>query len=155
RGITPEMDAKRIKSPRKRTRKEKVEKYETIKKQKGQEFEDLPLEHDIHSFIRDLGHSGDIIYLIDLSVDYLHQPWRAFATIINKCLSGKETRMDKIRLSHAQILWDGLKRSRIPLVKVRWNFKRGPEFMWEREDQFRKKYPHLFAKTTSSSSVTS
>ncbi|GJY09874.1 putative reverse transcriptase domain-containing protein [Tanacetum coccineum] len=36
-----------------------------------------------------------------------------------------------------------LKRSRIPLVKVRWNSKRGPEFTWEREDQFRKKYPHL------------
>nr|GEU37789.1 putative reverse transcriptase domain-containing protein [Tanacetum cinerariifolium] len=47
-----------------------------------------------------------------------------------------------------------LKQSRIPLVKVRWNSKRGPEFTWEREDQFRKKYPHFFAKTTSSSSVT-
>ncbi|GJX51886.1 putative reverse transcriptase domain-containing protein [Tanacetum coccineum] len=39
-----------------------------------------------------------------------------------------------------------LKRSRIPLVKVRWNSKRGPEFTWEREDQFKKKYPHLFTK---------
>ncbi|GJZ45190.1 putative reverse transcriptase domain-containing protein [Tanacetum coccineum] len=29
-----------------------------------------------------------------------------------------------------------LKRSRIPLVKVRWNSRRGPEFTWEREDQF-------------------
>nr|GFA81653.1 putative reverse transcriptase domain-containing protein [Tanacetum cinerariifolium] len=29
-----------------------------------------------------------------------------------------------------------LKRSRIPLVKVRWNSKQGPEFTWEREDQF-------------------
>nr|GFA53147.1 putative reverse transcriptase domain-containing protein [Tanacetum cinerariifolium] len=48
-----------------------------------------------------------------------------------------------------------LKRSRIPLVKVQWNSKRGPEFTWEHEDQFRKKYPHLFASTTSSSSVTS
>nr|GFC68607.1 putative reverse transcriptase domain-containing protein [Tanacetum cinerariifolium] len=48
-----------------------------------------------------------------------------------------------------------LKRSRIPLVKVRWNSKRGPEFTWEREDQFRKKYPHLFARTASTSSVTS
>ncbi|GJT80916.1 putative reverse transcriptase domain-containing protein [Tanacetum coccineum] len=46
-----------------------------------------------------------------------------------------------------------LKRSRIPLVKVRWNSKRGPEFTWEREDQFKKKYPHLFAKTTPSSSA--
>ncbi|GJS44294.1 putative reverse transcriptase domain-containing protein [Tanacetum coccineum] len=48
-----------------------------------------------------------------------------------------------------------LKRSRIPLVKVRWNSKRGPEFMWEREDQFKKKYPHLFTKTAPSSSAAS
>ncbi|GJT57977.1 putative reverse transcriptase domain-containing protein [Tanacetum coccineum] len=46
-----------------------------------------------------------------------------------------------------------LKRSRIPLVKVRWNSKRGPEYTWEREDQFKKKYPHLFTKTTPSSSA--
>nr|GFA70406.1 putative reverse transcriptase domain-containing protein [Tanacetum cinerariifolium] len=32
-----------------------------------------------------------------------------------------------------------LKQSRILLVKVQWNSKRGPEFTWEREDQFRKK----------------
>ncbi|GJT76900.1 hypothetical protein Tco_1043625 [Tanacetum coccineum] len=42
---------------------------------------------------------------------------------------------------------------RIPLVKVRWNSKRGPEFTWEREDQFKKKYPHLFTKTAPSSSA--
>ncbi|GJZ49945.1 hypothetical protein Tco_0604135, partial [Tanacetum coccineum] len=48
-----------------------------------------------------------------------------------------------------------LKRSRIPLVKVRWNSKRGPEFTWEREDQFRKKYPHLFSKAGPSSSAAS
>ncbi|GJX00316.1 putative reverse transcriptase domain-containing protein [Tanacetum coccineum] len=45
--------------------------------------------------------------------------------------------------------------SRIPLVKVRWNSRRGPEFTWEREDQFRKKYPHLFTKTAPSSSAAS
>ncbi|GJX04303.1 putative reverse transcriptase domain-containing protein [Tanacetum coccineum] len=41
-----------------------------------------------------------------------------------------------------------LKQSRIPIIKVRWNSRRGPEFTWEHEDQFRKKYPHLFTKTT-------
>ncbi|GKA79174.1 hypothetical protein Tco_0785770 [Tanacetum coccineum] len=46
-----------------------------------------------------------------------------------------------------------LKRSRIPLVKVRWNSKRGPEFTWEREDQFKKKYPHIFTKTALPSSA--
>ncbi|GJR00664.1 hypothetical protein Tco_0523648 [Tanacetum coccineum] len=48
-----------------------------------------------------------------------------------------------------------LRRSRVPIVKVRWNSRRGPEFTWEREDQFRKKYPHLFAKTAPSSSAAS
>nr|GFC22815.1 reverse transcriptase domain-containing protein [Tanacetum cinerariifolium] len=47
------------------------------------------------------------------------------------------------------------KQSQIPLVKVRWNSKRGPEFTWEREDKFKKKYLHLFARTASLSSVTS
>ncbi|GJV47677.1 hypothetical protein Tco_1437889 [Tanacetum coccineum] len=48
-----------------------------------------------------------------------------------------------------------LKRNRISLVKVLWNSKRGPEFTWEREDQFKKKYPHLFTETASSSSAAS
>ncbi|GJW58211.1 putative reverse transcriptase domain-containing protein [Tanacetum coccineum] len=39
-----------------------------------------------------------------------------------------------------------LKQSRIPIIKVRWNSRRGPEFTWEREDFFRSKYPHLFAR---------
>nr|GFB00315.1 putative reverse transcriptase domain-containing protein [Tanacetum cinerariifolium] len=48
-----------------------------------------------------------------------------------------------------------LKQSRIPLVKIRWNSKQGPEFTWERDDQFRKEYPHLFARTASTSNITS
>ncbi|GJS60877.1 hypothetical protein Tco_0655661 [Tanacetum coccineum] len=47
-----------------------------------------------------------------------------------------------------------LKRSRIPIIKVRWNSRRGPEFTWEREEQFQKKYMHLFTKTAPSSSAT-
>ncbi|GJR27816.1 retrovirus-related pol polyprotein from transposon TNT 1-94 [Tanacetum coccineum] len=39
---------------------------------------------------KDLGHTKDITYLTDVNIDYLHQPWRAFATVINKCLSGKK-----------------------------------------------------------------
>nr|GEX93758.1 hypothetical protein [Tanacetum cinerariifolium] len=48
-----------------------------------------------------------------------------------------------------------LKKSRIPIIKVRWNSKCGPEFTWERKDQFNQKYPHLFTKTAPSSSVAS
>ncbi|GJY15451.1 putative reverse transcriptase domain-containing protein [Tanacetum coccineum] len=48
-----------------------------------------------------------------------------------------------------------MKRSCIPIIKVQWNSRRGPEFTWEREDQFRKKYPHIFTRTAPSSSVAS
>ncbi|GJW44209.1 putative reverse transcriptase domain-containing protein [Tanacetum coccineum] len=44
-----------------------------------------------------------------------------------------------------------LKQSRIPIVKVRWNSKRGPQFTWEREDQIYAKYPHLFPNITPTS----
>ncbi|GJS48479.1 putative reverse transcriptase domain-containing protein [Tanacetum coccineum] len=46
-----------------------------------------------------------------------------------------------------------LKQSRIPIVKVRWNSKRGPEFTWEREDQMQKKYPHLFTNSAPAAEV--
>nr|GFA58758.1 putative reverse transcriptase domain-containing protein [Tanacetum cinerariifolium] len=46
-----------------------------------------------------------------------------------------------------------LRNSCVPIFKVRWNSRRDPEFTWEREDQFKKKYPHLFTKTAPSSSA--
>nr|GEW79662.1 putative reverse transcriptase domain-containing protein [Tanacetum cinerariifolium] len=48
-----------------------------------------------------------------------------------------------------------LRQSHIPIVKVRWNSRRGPEFTWEREDQFKQKYPHLFTNRASSSTTRS
>ncbi|GJS01122.1 putative reverse transcriptase domain-containing protein [Tanacetum coccineum] len=48
-----------------------------------------------------------------------------------------------------------LNQSRILIVKVRWNSRRGPECTWEREDQMQKKHPHLFANPSSTSKSTS
>ncbi|GJX44372.1 putative reverse transcriptase domain-containing protein [Tanacetum coccineum] len=48
-----------------------------------------------------------------------------------------------------------LNQSRIPIVKVRWNYMRGPEFTWEREDQMQKKYPHLFLNSAPVANTTS
>nr|GEY45637.1 putative reverse transcriptase domain-containing protein [Tanacetum cinerariifolium] len=48
-----------------------------------------------------------------------------------------------------------LKQSRIPIIIVRWNSRRGPEFTWEREDQFRKKYHQLFTTTAPSTNAAS
>ncbi|GJR36135.1 putative reverse transcriptase domain-containing protein [Tanacetum coccineum] len=51
-----------------------------------------------------------------------------------------------------EVKW--LKQSRIPIIKVFWNSRKGPKFTWEREDQFWKKYPHLFASPAPLSNTT-
>ncbi|GJY65239.1 putative reverse transcriptase domain-containing protein [Tanacetum coccineum] len=59
---------------------------------------------------------------------------------------------EPMEIMDRQIKW--LKQSHIPIIKVRWKFRRGPKFSWEREDQFQKKHPHLFAGPTSSLNAT-
>ncbi|GJZ11155.1 retrovirus-related pol polyprotein from transposon TNT 1-94 [Tanacetum coccineum] len=68
----------------------------------GQIFEEPPLEEEILSFIRDLGHTGEIKFLSDVNVNHMHQPWRSFAAIINKCLSGKTTALGVFACHDAQ-----------------------------------------------------
>ncbi|GJV28268.1 hypothetical protein Tco_1384716 [Tanacetum coccineum] len=70
----------------------------------NQEFDALPSNEEIVSFIKELGHKGDIKSITEVVVDQIYQPWRTFVVIINKCLSGKITSLDKLRLSRAQIL---------------------------------------------------
>ncbi|GJV27690.1 hypothetical protein Tco_1384138 [Tanacetum coccineum] len=57
-----------------------------------QQFEEPPFEEAILTFLRELGHSGEIKVITDVNVNKLHQPWRSFEAVINKCLSGKETK---------------------------------------------------------------
>ncbi|GKD16156.1 hypothetical protein Tco_1205314 [Tanacetum coccineum] len=56
-----------------------------------QEFDALLLDEEIVSFIKELGHKGDIKSITEVVVDHMYQPWRTFVAIINKCLSGKIT----------------------------------------------------------------
>ncbi|GKA23649.1 hypothetical protein Tco_0709682 [Tanacetum coccineum] len=74
-------------------------------------FEEPPLEKEILAFLASLGHSGEIRKITDVNVNKLHQPWRSFAAIINKCLSGKPS-YDSLRLSQAQILLGGVHKRR-------------------------------------------
>nr|GEW93229.1 hypothetical protein [Tanacetum cinerariifolium] len=55
----------------------------------GQEFDKPSSEEEALSFIRELGHSGEIKYITDVIIDHLHQPWRTFVSIIERCLCGK------------------------------------------------------------------
>nr|GFA26596.1 hypothetical protein [Tanacetum cinerariifolium] len=63
----------------------------------GQSFDDLPFEEEILDFLRFLGHSAQIKTLTDVNVNKLFQPWRSFAAVINKCLTGKSSGFDSLR----------------------------------------------------------
>ncbi|GKB44578.1 hypothetical protein Tco_0889520 [Tanacetum coccineum] len=70
-------------------------------------------------YIASLGHSGDIRKITDVNVNKLHQPWRSFAAIINKCLSGKPS-YDSLRLSKAQILWGMYNKKNVDYAYLLW-----------------------------------
>nr|GFC08388.1 hypothetical protein [Tanacetum cinerariifolium] len=67
----------------------------------GQSFIEPPFEEEILAFLRFLEHSGAIRKLTDVNINKLHQPWRSFAAIINKCLTGKSSGYDSLRNSNA------------------------------------------------------
>nr|GEY08688.1 hypothetical protein [Tanacetum cinerariifolium] len=63
----------------------------------GQSFDELPFEEEILDFLRFLGHNAQIKTLSDVNVNKLFQPWRSFAAVINKCLTGKSFGFDSFR----------------------------------------------------------
>ncbi|GJW80865.1 putative reverse transcriptase domain-containing protein [Tanacetum coccineum] len=75
-------------------------------------------------------------------------PWKGVVRF------GKKGKLTHIPIEIVERDVKKLKRRRIPLVKVCWNSRQGAEYTWEHEDQFRKKYPHLFSETVPPSGVT-
>ncbi|GJT62911.1 hypothetical protein Tco_1006444 [Tanacetum coccineum] len=91
-----------------------IHKYENsyrFKMDKKKKF-DLNLE-----IFRDIFQICPRVHVTDIVVDQMHQPWRTFATIINRSLSGKTTGLDKLRLSRAQILWGMYYKKNVDYVK--------------------------------------
>ncbi|GJR06092.1 hypothetical protein Tco_0529076 [Tanacetum coccineum] len=70
------------------------------RKLSDQQFEELSFEEEILTFLRDLSHSEEIKVITDVNVNKLHQPWRSFAAVISKCLSGKSIGYDSLRSSN-------------------------------------------------------
>ncbi|GJS15639.1 reverse transcriptase domain-containing protein [Tanacetum coccineum] len=99
---------------------------------------------------------GPVAYRLDLpeELNGVHDTFHV--SNLKKCLADPtlQVPLDEIRVDvklnyveePVEILerkFKKLKRCRIAIVKVRWNSKHGPKFMWEREDQMKLKYPHL------------
>ncbi|GJR04764.1 putative reverse transcriptase domain-containing protein [Tanacetum coccineum] len=105
---------------------------------------------------------GPVAYRLDLpkELNDVHDTFHV--SYLKKCLADPtlQVPLDEIRVDAklnfveepVEILereFKKLKRSRIAIVKIQWNSKRGPEFTWEREDQMKLKYPHFFSDVSS------
>ncbi|GKD41595.1 putative reverse transcriptase domain-containing protein, partial [Tanacetum coccineum] len=107
---------------------------------------------------------GLVAYKLELPEELSNVHSTFHISNLKKCLSDeslvipmKELRLDD-KLNFVEELVEimdrevkQLKQSRIPIVKVRWNSKRGLKFAGEREDQICAKYPHLFLNITPAS----
>nr|GEW69105.1 ribonuclease H-like domain-containing protein [Tanacetum cinerariifolium] len=69
-----------------------------------------------------LVHSGAIRRLTDVNINNLHQPWRSFTSIINKCLSGKSSGYDSLRLSQAQFLCGFYHKRNVDFAYLLWEY---------------------------------
>ncbi|GJS40764.1 hypothetical protein Tco_0565807 [Tanacetum coccineum] len=100
---------------------------------RNQKFEEPPFEQEILKFLVSLGHSGEIRKITDVNVNKLHQPWRSFAAVINKCLSGKSS-YDSLRLSQAQIIWGMYHKKNVDYAFLLWE-----DFTYQVENKNTKK----------------
>ncbi|GKE45896.1 putative reverse transcriptase domain-containing protein, partial [Tanacetum coccineum] len=111
--------------------------------------------------IKILKRVGPMAYTLELPEELSNVHSTFYVSNLKKCLFDesliipvKEIRLnDKLNFVEEPIeIMDRkvkqLRQSSIPIVKVRWNSKRGPEFMWECRDQIRAIYPHLFSNIT-------
>ncbi|GJW52811.1 hypothetical protein Tco_0096896, partial [Tanacetum coccineum] len=104
-----------------------------------QQFEEQPFEEEILTFLRDLGHSREIKVITDVIVNKLHQSYRLFAAVINKCLSGKSTGYDSLRLSQAQILWGIYHKKNVDYAYLLWE-----DFVYQVETKNAKKGNEMY-----------
>ncbi|GJY75861.1 hypothetical protein Tco_0480977 [Tanacetum coccineum] len=84
----------------------------------NQQFEELPFEEAILTFLKDLGHSGEIKVITDVNVNKLNQSWRSFAAVLNKCSELKSTGYDHIYLTISSSNPWGIQNS------VNWHYAR-------------------------------
>nr|GEW17970.1 hypothetical protein [Tanacetum cinerariifolium] len=108
----------------------------------GQDFDPLPTDEEIVSFLRDLGHTGEINSLNDVVVDQMHQPWRTSASLINRSLFGKTTSLDKPCLSRAYILWGMYHQKNVDYVELLWE-----DFIYQTDNRAYKKQEKMYYVT--------
>ncbi|GJZ99550.1 hypothetical protein Tco_0672101 [Tanacetum coccineum] len=86
----------------------------------GVNFTNVPDDHTALTFLIEHAYKGPLYKNTNMFVDYMHQPWRTLAAIINKCLSGKTTSNDKLRKSRIDIPWGMFYRENVNYHELIW-----------------------------------
>nr|GEV16092.1 hypothetical protein [Tanacetum cinerariifolium] len=105
----------------------------------NQTFDELPFEEEILAFLRYLRHSGEIKKITHVNINKFHQPWRSFAVVINKFLSGKSIGYDSLRLSQAHILWGMYHKKNMDFAYILWE-----DFVYQVEHKDAKKSSEMY-----------
>ncbi|GKB57285.1 hypothetical protein Tco_0913471 [Tanacetum coccineum] len=96
----------------------------------NQDFIAPPSEEELVTFIQKLGYSGRCNMLSAIHTDQMHQPWRTFTAIINRCISGKIAGLDRLKESRAQILWGMYNKKNVDYVPLLWE-----DFMYQADNR--------------------
>nr|GEY49785.1 hypothetical protein [Tanacetum cinerariifolium] len=95
----------------------------------NQDFVEPPSKEEMVPIIKELRHIGKCDMLSKIHTYHMHQPWRTFAAIINRCISRKSSGLDRIRPSSAQILYGMYNKKNVDFVALLWE-----DFMFQADN---------------------
>nr|GEV08181.1 hypothetical protein [Tanacetum cinerariifolium] len=96
----------------------------------NQDFIEPLSDEEMVPFIKELGYTGKCDMLSKIHTDQMHQPWRTFAVVINRCISGKSTCLDRLRPSRVQVLWGMFYKENVDFVTLLWE-----DFMFQEDNR--------------------
>ncbi|GJU74191.1 hypothetical protein Tco_1265596 [Tanacetum coccineum] len=96
----------------------------------NQDFVKPPSDEEMVPFIKELRYTGRCDMLSEIHTDQMHQPWRTFVAVINRCISRKSTGLDRLRTSRAQILWGMFYKENVDFVALLWE-----DFMFQEDNR--------------------
>ncbi|GJX20733.1 hypothetical protein Tco_0223410 [Tanacetum coccineum] len=88
--------------------------------QDNNNFTPPPNANTIISFVNELGYLNVVRTLSGVMTNDMYQPWRALATIINLCLTGKTSAFEIPRAPVLQILWGVVNKENIDYAERIW-----------------------------------
>ncbi|GJW09569.1 hypothetical protein Tco_1575396 [Tanacetum coccineum] len=83
-------------------------------------FSSPPTPDTLVEFVNELGYPKEVVHLSTVTTNDMFQPWRALATIINLCLTGKTSGFERPRAPVLQILWGIVNRAHIDYAERVW-----------------------------------